>query len=349
APVMPVVIGGEAVPDSLTMLADLKAQLTPAGAASAATQVAATEEKVAERWRTLPAITSVNRIRGIRPGAVVLLNGTVPAGGRVEVPGESIRGYEQPMLVYQRYGRGVAIALPVQDTWQWRMSAEVPLEDRTLETFWRQLLRWLSTDVPDRVMVSTAADVVGAREPIALNGEVADSAYVMRNDARVIARVTAPSGTTRDVSMAWAVDRDGEYRATFTPEETGLYEVRLQSDLSGAAPRAASRTRAANGVTPPGTTESQPMYVRVAGESDMGREFFGAEMRASLLQRIAKETGGRFYTPETVSSLPEDIALSKRGVTVVNQMDLWDMPIVFLVLVALVTGEWAYRKMRGLV
>jgi hypothetical protein len=91
------------------------------------------------------------------------------------------------------------------------------------------------------------------------------------------------------------------------------------------------------------------MYVRVAGESDMGREFFGAEMRASLLQRIAKETGGRFYTPETVSSLPEDIALSKRGVTVVNQMDLWDMPIVFLVLVGLVTGEWAYRKKRGLV
>ena len=349
APVMPVVISGEAVPDSLTILADLKAQLTPAGAASAATQIAATEEKVAERWRTLPSVTTVNRIRGIRPGAVVLLNGTVPAGGRVEAPGESVRGFEQPVLVYQRYGRGVAIALPIQDTFLWRMSAEVPLEDRTLETFWRQLLRWLATDVPDRVMVTTASDVVGSREPIALNGEVADSAYVMRNDARVVARVTTPSGATRDVSMAWAVDRDGEYRATFTPEETGLYEVRLQSDLSGAAPRATDRTRAADGAPPPGTTESQPMYVRVAGESDMGREFFGAEMRASLLQRIAKETGGRFYTPETVSSLPEDIALSKRGVTVVNQMDLWDMPIVFLVLVALVTGEWAYRKKRGLV
>jgi hypothetical protein len=35
-------------------------------------------------------------------------------------------------------------------------------------------------------------------------------------------------------------------------------------------------------------------------------------------------------------------------VNVVNQMDLWDMPAVFLLLVALVTAEWSYRKMRGL-
>jgi hypothetical protein len=72
-------------------------------------------------------------------------------------------------------------------------------------------------------------------------------------------------------------------------------------------------------------------------------------MRASLLQRISRETGGKFYTPATVSALPEDISLSKRGVTVVNQMDLWDMPFIFLMLIGLVCAEWAYRKKRGLV
>jgi hypothetical protein len=49
-----------------------------------------------------------------------------------------------------------------------------------------------------------------------------------------------------------------------------------------------------------------------------------------------------------VSTLPEDLTLSKRGVTVVNQMDLWDMPFVFLLLIGLVSAEWAYRKKRGL-
>jgi hypothetical protein len=71
-------------------------------------------------------------------------------------------------------------------------------------------------------------------------------------------------------------------------------------------------------------------------------------MRAPLLQRIATETGGRFYTPATAKTLAEDVALSKHGVNVVNQMDLWDMPAVFLLLVALVTAEWSYRKARGL-
>ena len=351
APVMPVVIGGDAVPDSLTFLADLKAQLTPAGAASAAAQVAATEEKSSERWRTLPSVTTVNRIRGLKPGAVVLLNGIVPEGGRVEAYGEVVRRYEQPVLVYQRYGRGVAIALPIQDTFLWQM--QTPLEDQTFATFWRQLLRWLASDVPDRVTVSAATDVVGPREPITLNGIVADSAFVMRNDARVVAHVTTPSGATRDVSMEWAVDRDGEYRATFTPDEAGVYEIGVQADLAGGRGALARRAPASAGRagTPATAPEgaSQPVYVRVASESEVGQEFFAAEMRAPLLKRISQETGGRFYTPETVSSLPEDITLSKRGVTVVNQMDLWDMPIIFLLLVGLVTGEWAYRKKRGLV
>jgi hypothetical protein len=71
-------------------------------------------------------------------------------------------------------------------------------------------------------------------------------------------------------------------------------------------------------------------------------------MRKPLLQRVANETGGRFYTPETMHTLPEDIALSKRGITVINQMDLWDMPAVLVLLVVLLSVEWAYRRRRGL-
>jgi hypothetical protein len=327
AAVMPVVISGEAVPDSLTFFADIKPQLTPAGASNAATQVAETEEKSADRWKTLPSVTSVNRLRGLKPGAVVLLDGTVPNGGSIDAPGESLRRYEQPVLCYQRYGRGIAIALPVQDTYLWRMSADVPLEDNTFETFWRQLLRWLTSDTPDRVTVASTTDVANVREPLTLHADVADSAFVLRNDAHVVAHLTAPSGATRDVPMDWAVDRDGEYRASFTPDEAGTYEIEARAD----------------------DVTSKPAYVHVNDASESSREFVDAEMRASLLRRISRETGGRFYTPASVASLPEDIALSKRGVTVVNQMDLWDMPFIFLMLVGLVCAEWAYRKKRGLV
>jgi len=342
APAMPVVIGGEAVPDSLTFLADIKPELTPAGAASAATQIAGTEQKSSDRWKTLPPVTSVNFIRGIKPGAVVLVNGVVPTEGRTESAPVPVRRYEQPVLAYQRFGKGLSIALPIQDTRLWQMDPSTPVDDQTFVTFWRQLLRWLTSDVPNRITVASASDVAGVRDPIALTAEVADSAFVMRNDARVVAHLTAPSGATRDLPMEWAVDRDGEYRATFTPEEAGNYEVVAVVDGAAAGSARATADSARD-------HRSNASYVRVNAATESSREFVDAEMRASLLQRIARETGGRFYTPANVTSLPEDIALSKRGVTVVNQMDLWDMPFIFLMLVGLVCAEWAYRKKRGLV
>jgi hypothetical protein len=72
-------------------------------------------------------------------------------------------------------------------------------------------------------------------------------------------------------------------------------------------------------------------------------------MRKGLLQRIAEETGGRFYTPETVMTLPEDVSLTESGTTVVEERDLWDMPVLFFALVGLIGAEWLLRRRRGLV
>jgi hypothetical protein len=156
---------------------------------------------------------------------------------------------------------------------------------------------------------------------------VADSIFVPRNDAKVVAHLSNDHGFSRDLPLDWAIDRDGEYRGTFTPDEAGTYTVKVEATL------------------PSGATFGDTAFVRVA---DLNTEYFDAEMRAPLLQRMAKETGGKFYTPATAGTLAADLALSKHGVTVVNQMDLWDMPIIFLLLVALVSAEWSYRKMRGL-
>jgi hypothetical protein len=87
------------------------------------------------------------------------------------------------------------------------------------------------------------------------------------------------------------------------------------------------------------------MHARAsAGDS----EFFDAAMRQSLLQRIAEDTGGRFFNAKDVSSLPEAISYSGRGVTVVEERELWDMPALFLALVGFIAAEWGYRRMRGL-
>ena len=337
ADIMPVVIEGAAVVGDSGFVTDLAVSLTPSGLGAAVTQVVAESDTAGgvgkrpptaqEKWASLPAVTSVNRIRGVKPGAVTLIAGRAPAQLRAGTSAPTLSRYEQPVLAAQRYGRGLSVALPIQDSWTWQMHADVPLEDATFERFWRQMLRWLTSDVPGRVTISASTDQVNPRSPVVLRAEVVDSAFQRLNDATVVAHVVNAEGQRRDVPMEWTVDRDGEYQATFTPDGAGTHSIEV---------RATSRE---------GVTASESSFVRVAELND---EFVDAEMRASLLRRLADETGGRYYTPSDTRSLAADVALSPRGVTVVNEMDLWDMPINFLLLVALLSAEWGFRKLRGL-
>ena len=296
-------------------LSELQAKPTRAGATFPVTQIAGDEKASGAKWNDMPAVTSVNAIRLAKPGATVLLTGV------------DNRKQDQIVLAYQRYGRGKAIAMPIQDSWLWKMDAKVAVTDTTHAMFWRRLIRWLVDGVPEQVNVSTTADRVEPGEAVKLSAEVLDSAYVEVNDSRVVARVTSPSGKTTEVPVEWTVTKDGDYRATFTPDESGIYDIRVtaardQKDIGTAA-----------------------MHVRVsAGDA----EYFDAGMRAPLLKRIADDTGGRFFTPANAASLPEAISYSGRGVTVVEERELWDMPALFLALVGFIAAEWGYRRMRGL-
>jgi uncharacterized membrane protein len=299
-----------------TFFDTLSVTLTPAGTAQAALRVAATDEASKERWRTLPAPTTYNRVGALKPGAVALLTGK---GSR--------SGADQPVLAYQRYGRGQTFALPVQDTWIWQMHADVPLEDETHETFWRQLLRWLVNGVPEPVMPNIAADRVVPGDAVRITADVSDARFLRVNDARVRATVTAPDGGAAEVPLDWSVGKDGEYRGVFPTTAPGLYTVQVVSTHAG---------REHTG---------RPVYVYAEEPRD---EYFGSEMRAPLLRRIADETGGRFYTTANVATLAEDIAYTGRGTSVQEQKDLWDMPILFLLAVLLLGAEWGYRRWRGL-
>jgi uncharacterized membrane protein len=304
------------LPPDQAWFRELKVAVTPSGQAHPVTQLATDEAASARRWDSLPPVTSVNRIGEPRPGATVLLVGTDTAG----------RG-AQPVLVHQRYGRGRAVALAIQDAWLWRMHADVPLEDTRYQTFVRQLLRWLADEAPDRAQVTTVTDQDGPGEPITLELEVRDRDWQPVNGAAVTAWVTTPSGAGETLSMSLVPAADGLYRATFPARQTGDYTL-VPTAIAGAD-----------------TLAAEPAFVRVG---DVGREYFGAELRASVLRRIADETGGRYYTPETVSSLPREVVYTEKGITATEQLDLWDMPIVFLVLSGLLASEWGLRRRWGL-
>ncbi len=288
---------------------------TPAGRSHPAAQLRTDQETPDSLWQAMPALSTLNRIVRVKPGATALLTGTSETEQRV-------------VLAHQRYGRGKALAFVVQDAWVWQMHADVPLDDPSHEILFQQLLRWIVESVPDPVEVRADRDAVEPGERVRITATVLDSTYLEVNDASVLATVTSPTGDQEQIVMDWTVEEDGVYAAEVLPTFEGEWTI----DVS-----------AAGGEVILGTGALQLS----AGPSDA--EFFDAGRRTPVLRRLAQETGGRFYTPDNISSLPEDLQFTGAGVTLTEERDLWDMPILFILLLGLIGAEWSYRRVRGLV
>lgn len=291
---------------------------TRAGLTHPATQLGAdNSEAVVERWEALPSVTTLNPITRLKPGATSLLTG-----------GTEEDRERQVVLAFHRYGRGKVVVLPIQDSWIWQMHADIPLEDQTHETFWRQLLRWLTDGVPEQVGAQTERELVEPGQPVNILVEVGDSAYADVNNANVVAVVRDPSGDSMTITLDWDVEQDGQYGGRFLTTSPGLYEVSILASRGG------------------DTIGTAVTYVEAAPSAD---EYFDASMRGTTLRRIADQTGGLFYTPENVATLAEDISFTGAGVTLTEERDLWDMPILLFLVLGLMAGEWGYRRKRSLI
>jgi len=288
---------------------------TRAGSGTAVTQLGATEAASAEKWNSLPGVTAVNRIDAVKPGATVLLMGTDESRA------------ERPMLIFQRYGRGKSFAFLPQDSWVWQMHASIAVDDMTHENFWRQLLRWLVDGVPDQVEPALTTERVDPGEAATLTANVVDPSFVELNDAAVTATVTGPDGAIQDVPMSWDGEHAGQYQATLATKAPGWYEAKIEATRGGKpVGSAVTHFRAAPG----------------------DAEYFDATMHAATLRRIADETGGHFYDASNTSTLADDLRYTGRGVTTVEEHELWHLPIVLILLVGLLCAEWGYRRVVGL-
>jgi hypothetical protein len=127
--------------------------------------------------------------------------------------------------------------------------------------------------------------------------------------------------------MSWDGEHPGQYTATIPTKGPGWYQAKIDATRQGkAVGSAVTHFRAAPG----------------------DAEYFDATMHAATLRRIADETGGRFYDAATTASLADDLRYTGRGVTTVEEHELWHMPIVLLFLIGLLCAEWGYRRVVGL-
>jgi len=317
AEVLPVTLN-QTRADTGAAAVELALHPTAAGRIHAALRLRDSDGSNASRWDSLPPLTSVNHLGTLRPGATTLLTGR-PSGDGDEP--------DVPLLAFQRYGRGMGIVFGVQDSWLWRMHPSIPLEDATHATLWRQMLRWMVEGVPDQVEIAAVPARVTPGEPVERRARVVDSTFTPIPQATVVAQVTTPTGALVDVPLERSPHGDGTYTGKYLPVDRGAYSI-------VAAARAGSDSlRSVDGALL---------------ADDQGADVEQAELRTALLRQVSSETGGRYYPLAQSARLADDVNYTESGVTQKDAHDLWDMPIVFLLLVTLLGVEWFYRRRRGL-
>ncbi|MGC2400137.1 MAG: hypothetical protein WA510_10160 [Acidobacteriaceae bacterium] len=292
-------------------------ELTSAGLDSPITRIMDDPARNADRWKRLTYIMDYQDAGTPKPGATTLLQ--MNAGGR-----------KLPLLITQNYGRGRTAVMATSGTWRWQMSQ--PLGDPLHDLFWQQLLRWLVQDTPGPVLETAANQTLMDDGHIQLTANVRDKEYMPAPDARVTAHIIGPNGLSVTVDMAPAADQPGVFRAAWTAEKPGSYMAEVT------AQRAEGKGFADLG------TDALP-FQRIDGVA----EDFHTVQNRDLLEKLASDTGGRYWKLDELARLPNEISYSDAGISLRDIKELWNMPIVFLWLLLLLAAEWLLRRKWGVV
>ena len=289
-------------------------ELTAPGRDSLITRLEEDPAKNVERWQKLPYVMNFQDVGQPKPGAVVLVDAKPTTGGRV------------PLLVTQNFGRGRTAIFATGGSWRWQMLQ--PLADKSHEMFYQQLLRWLVSDTPRKVTTSTPKQLISDDSHVALRAEVRDRTYLPASDAKAEAHILGPDGIAELVEMRPDPIESGVYTADWTTPKTGSYLVEVTASRG---------------------TEELGRDTMTFRREDGVAENFRIQQNRELLEKLSSETGGRYYTPQDAQKLGKDISYSEAGITVRETRDLWDMPIVFLLLLSLRAGEWLLRRKWGVI
>jgi uncharacterized membrane protein len=289
------------------------AELAPAGADSIITRLVDTPADNAAKWKKLPYLMDYEDPGTPKPGAAVLANMITPEGRKL------------PLLITENFGRGRTAIMATGGSWRWQMSS--PLGDTAHDLFWQQLLRWIASDTPGHVTASVPAQMLLDNGAVTITADVRDQHYNPAADAKVEAHILGPSGVSALVEMTPVPDTPGQFQAAWTAPKPGSYLTEVTANTAKELGRDVLTFQRMDGVA----------------------ENFHTEQNRDLLERLAAQTGGQYWKPTDLNKLAAAIPFSEAGVTMRETKALWDLPLIFLILIALRFSEWWLRRKWGIV
>ncbi len=292
---------------------NLEFDLTREGQISKWLRLRKTEADEEDRLENMPKFRVLNQVDRIKPGASVMASMTDENGG------------ELPALVVQRYGHGKSAALLIGDMWRWQMAGDGKRED--LPRAWRQMIRWLVADVPNRVQLTTEAASGAGRKLIV---RARDEEFKPLGFANVELSVLPAGDESKaiDLSVETAGTETGAFWSTYNPREEGGYVAR-------------AKVRDEDG--------------KVIGDVETGwasnpaaDEFNSLQPNVALMRDLAKRTGGRVLAIGDLAKWAKELPTKKADVMESFPTSLWHLPWIFAAALLLLVTEWWLRRRHWL-
>ncbi len=301
--------------------ANYKLQLTPEGKVEMLMAMADTPTANLERWQNLSIMQGYSKVKRAKAGALVL---AVHPTSRNQF-GKRI------LIATHNYNAGRVMVFTPHTSWRWKMvDPEPPFQYQKgfHERFWRQVAKWLTTAPKEHLKLNIAKTAYTLKEPVVIEVTATDKQFELTNKAKLRTVIVDETGKRNELPLEQVLGRDGYYTGRFIPTRYGEYTVTATGTLDGER-----------------LGEQQGLFDVKTSYA----EFSNAALNVPLLKTLAEGSGGKYYSIEEVSQLVNQIPLVESATSTIKDVDIWDMPLIFGLLIAMLGFEWFLRKRGGLV
>jgi ribosomal protein S18 acetylase RimI-like enzyme len=295
-------------------------QLTPQAAQYDFMQLGGDPAQTQRAWANLGPLPWYQPVLRLGPVATAL---AVHPRDRT-VDGES----PQPLVAAHYFGRGEVVYLAFNETWRLRRGYGNALYRK----FWGQMIHRLALrhalGNQKRFVVRTDRQEYRPEEQVIVTVEAYDSSFQPLSEDDVPgktlqAQLVLPAGgrgapSVRELSIGQL--RRGVFEAQFPALLGGQHVIRVKDPVTD------QWTETAFQVNNVSLERQRPVR------------------NAALAQAVAEATGGRMLDLADAASLDEILDVDRRTTTSVEVVPLWDTWLCFLLVIALMLGEWLGRK-----
>jgi hypothetical protein len=288
------------------------------------------------RLDNMPPLETINRVRGLKPGATLIANV------------HDDQGHDYPALAIQRFGNGRVVALMLAQLYEWGFAGGFNDESvhRDMDKFWRQMVRWLVADVPNRIDIQVTQKRDDPNQAVLVQVRVRDKKFQALDNAAVVLdvrTVAAAPPATNGVATAKMDDLTNSVHLTAdaSSTEAGLYEGTY-------IPRQTGGYLADAIVTDSGGVE--------VGRAESGwtadpaaDEFRSLRPNHALLEQIARQTGGEILKADKLAEFAASLPNREAPITENVTYPLWHRSLVFAFALACFAAEWGIRRWKGMV